>query len=648
MTNSKRKITVYFILPIVCALTFLFLDWKLPQFSSILFRAQYDLYFNTQRYFNSQRAYPNIDNRLVFFMIDDQTANRLGGLPLKRPYNLRMINSLRACGVDNIIWDIIFVNKGLSEESLGMAEAMQFIPNTIAFGVRMREDSSPENKKSINKKMMIERFTFDAWRYSSDTPVPEAEPNLMPAEIFLKTAKNAGHVARTSDSDGICRRIPLIVKSGDMLIPSLVLAAAMGILQVPHDDIIIEPSGSIILGASKFQSPIRIPIDQDGYFFMNYVPDWLEYFDVRRFVNQLESTEQFPQEMSEGLKGKSVLVGGVLSLTDDFVLTPARSPLPGAVVILNAINNILTRQFITIAKNRIIVLFLFVLPLLLSCIYLFKKPVISVIITVLLIALPIVASFWMFMNYGYYLPVGLPLLTLIITALLLALTEHFRQDRLAKHYSDILSRFVSPALMHELQKSVNQSVLPGVKRVELSVMFIDIAGFTSLTQHSEPEEISTLLDEIYQTTMQELFRYHGTLDKFIGDGLLAYFGAPKKIHEKEKQAARAALAIRARVDEANSVWNKKYGQKIQMRCGIATGYVTAGYFGGKKYATYTIIGKAVNLAARLETNAKVGQILIDSHTSNRINNDFTLEQLGPIELKGIAYPVNTWELVSEK
>ena len=136
MTDSKRKVTVYFILPIVCSLTFLFLDWKLPQFSSMLFRAQYDLYIN------SQRAYPNIDNRLVFFMIDDQTTDRLGGFPLKRTYNLRMINSLRACGVDNIIWDTIFVNKGRSEESLEMAKAMQFIPNIIAFGVKMREGSS--------------------------------------------------------------------------------------------------------------------------------------------------------------------------------------------------------------------------------------------------------------------------------------------------------------------------------------------------------------------------------------------------------------------------------------------------------------------------------------------------------------------------
>jgi adenylate cyclase len=433
-----------------------------------------------------------------------------------------------------------------------------------------------------------------------------------------------------------------------MLIPSLVLAAAMEILQVPHDDIIIDPGGSIILGTSKFEIPIRIPIDKDGYFFMNYVPDWLEYFDVRRFVNQLESTEQFPQEMSEGLKGKSVLVGGVLSLTDDFVLTPVHSPLPGAVVILNAINNILTRQFITIAKDRIIFLFIFVLPLLLSGIYLFKKPVISVIVTALLIALPIVASFRMFMNFGYYLPVGLPLLALIVTALLLALVEHFRQYKLTKNYSDILSRFVSPALMQELQKTVNLSALPGVRRVELSVMFIDIAGFTSLTQHSEPEEISTLLDDIYETTMQELVCHQGTLDKFIGDGLLAYFGAPKTIQEKEKQAARAALAIRARIEEANNVWNKKYGKKIQMRCGIATGYVTVGYFGGKKYATHTIIGKSVNLAARLEASAKVGQILVDSHTATRINNDFILEQLDPIRVKGITYPVNSWDLVREK
>jgi len=186
-----------------------------------------------------------------------------------------------------------------------------------------------------------------------------------------------------------------------------------------------------------------------------------------------------------------------------------------------------------------------------------------------------------------------------------------------------------------------------VKRVELTVMFIDIAGFTSLTQHSEPEEISTLLDEIYQATMQELFRYQGTLDKFIGDGVMAYFGAPKTIQEKEKQAARAALAIKARIDEANTVWNQKYGKKIQMRCGIATGYVTAGYFGGKKYATYTIIGKTVNLASRLEARAKVGQILIDAHTANRINNDFILIELEPVQFKGISYPITSWDLDRE-
>jgi len=348
MKVSKRKITVHFILPIVCSLMFLFLDWKLPQLSSMFFRAQYDLYFN------AQKAYPVIDNRLVFLMIDDQTTDCLGGFPLKRSYNLRMINSLRACGVNNIIWNTIFENKGLSEESLEMARSMQPMPNIIPFGVRMRENSFLKNdQKSVNERIMLDRFTLDAWEFSRDIPVLDAEPNLMPEEIFLKTAKNAGYVAGIPDSDGICRRIPLIVKFDDRLIPSLVLASVMGILQVPWDDIIIDPGGSIILGTSTLESPIQIPIDQEGYFFINYVQDWLEYFDVRRFVNQLESTEQFPREMSEGLKGKSVLVGGVLSFTDDFVLTPVHSYLPGAAVTLNAINNILTRQFITIAKDRV-------------------------------------------------------------------------------------------------------------------------------------------------------------------------------------------------------------------------------------------------------------------------------------------------------
>jgi adenylate cyclase len=205
-----------------------------------------------------------------------------------------------------------------------------------------------------------------------------------------------------------------------------------------------------------------------------------------------------------------------------------------------------------------------------------------------------------------------------------------------------LKRFFSPTVADAIITTGEKSILTPHRR-EICYVFLDLRGFTAFTDTAEPEEVERVLHD-YHAAMGSLVAQHeGTLDRFAGDGILAFFNDPLPIPDPGKCAARMALSMQTRFGELRAKW-QELGYELDLGIGIALGYATVGAFGFEGRWDYTAIGSVVNLANRLCGEAKPGQILVDRRTRAALGDAFPVEPIGPLSLKGFAHPMPAFAL----
>jgi class 3 adenylate cyclase len=221
-----------------------------------------------------------------------------------------------------------------------------------------------------------------------------------------------------------------------------------------------------------------------------------------------------------------------------------------------------------------------------------------------------------------------------------------RESQLAQ-LSNQLAKYLSPQLYQSIFTG-KQEVKIASRRKKLSVFFSDIAGFTETTERLESEDLTRLLNH-YLTEMAAIALSHGaTIDKYVGDAIVTFFGDPETRGVKGDALAcvEMAIAMRKRMQELQDVWRASGIEKpLQCRIGINTGYCTVGNFGSEDRMDYTIVGGGVNLASRLERAATPGEILISYETYANVRDRIQCEERGQISVKGIAYPVATYQVV---
>jgi adenylate cyclase len=210
-----------------------------------------------------------------------------------------------------------------------------------------------------------------------------------------------------------------------------------------------------------------------------------------------------------------------------------------------------------------------------------------------------------------------------------------------KRYND-LRRYLSPQLTEKILSS--GSILGGQpQRKMMTVMFSDIRNFSNLTDSLEPEELFHLLDRYLAEMTALIHRYEGTLNKIIGDGMLIFFGDPIPMEDHAQRSVLMAVEMQKKAAELKNEW-QRYGYDLGMGIGINTGYMTVGNIGSNMHMDYTVIGNQVNVAARLESMAKPGQILISQRTYSRVTDLVEAEEIGEVNVKGIHSPIMTYNI----
>lgn len=495
----------------------------------------------------------------------------------------------------------------------------------------------------------------------------------------------SGSFNAEQDADGSIRKISLLFRTGNRIgtsfIPSLALQTYL-IAKGYRADIEFDidprhPEQKII---TKFQivNPqtdpeqviANIPVDEQGRMKINYAggSNMYPYLPAKELFNGKEtatiSQQQYIPELdrweivertvnkAEFIKGKSFIFGATATGIYDLRVTPFEKNYPGPETHVTAMGNLFSNNFIQQIPNEEAVMMSTVifLGILLSLAISHAQAIAGFLITFGSLGILILIDQYLF-RQGYVAAFVLPGTLVVFLYVFLFFFKYFTEEQKKKQLRSTFSKYVSPAVVDEILKSPENIELGG-KKQRMAVFFSDLRNFTTISEKLQATELSDVLN-LYLTPMTQIvFANKGTLDKYIGDAVMAFFGAPISYPDHSKYACRCALESIRRLDAIRTEVNTKFPGRnipIEIGIGINTADVSVGNMGSDIVRSYTVMGDGVNLASRLEgiTKEYGVKIVISEFVYQDVKNDFTCRELDWVRVKGKLEPVRIFELVSE-
>jgi len=466
----------------------------------------------------------------------------------------------------------------------------------------------------------------------------DVEPSL---ERFNKVAERMGFVNALKDPDGAIRRAALVSRCGEGLYPALSVAtleAALGRRAVVE-------WGESGLSALRF-GELVVPLDDAGTVLVNHrgPPKTFPHFSALDVIEGRVGAEE--------LAGAVMLIGPTEVAERDTHATPFSASAPGVETHATLIDNMLTGQ--TLYADTALVLDL-ALVLLAGIITLIAVPWLGTalrgaIFASFMLAALVAGALYAFLEHGLWLNLAYPGLTIVVVYLAIAVTQGAAQEARTRFIRQRFATFVPPDVVNEMVENPDSLELGG-QRKEISILFSDIRGFTTIAEELGAEATTTLLNEYLTPMTQILFASRGTLDKYIGDAIVAFWGAPLPVPEHPIRAAEVALEMQESCAELRARGGELRGaEKLRIGIGIHTGEVVVGTMGSELRFDYTMTGDGVNLCARLEGLTKYygAEILTSADLVAELPPGFLVRELDSIRVKGKTEPVTIFELLAKR
>lgn len=539
--------------------------------------------------------------QIVIVAIDNESINEFGVWPWPRTLHAQMIDKLTAVGAKVIGYDVTFADPGPDAlADLALVEALQAADKVI-----LASEASIELR--------------------ADQP-PLVTEVIRPLEIFRRTF---GPTTLIPDSDGIIRRVPLsFVMTANLIEPSFasqVYSFAFSGEKTDNALVILSPK----LG---FSNIYRIAYSGGP-----------EHYTTYSFADVLQG-----RVLDEQLRDKIVLVGSTAPDLHDEFLTPfgGGEAMAGVEIQANVLQSLLEARALTTLDRAqaftllgLLTLVLISLGLSLPLRYLVVTSV-SVLIAYLIVAVGSV-------NADVLMPIAVPLILIVGITLLDVLYRYKDEYARRQFIQTAFGRYVAPAVVEKLIKGETQLQLGGSKQ-ELSILFSDIRGFTSLSEKLPAEKLVPFLNSYLSAMTGLVLESEGTVDKYIGDAVMAFWGAPIHQDDHAVRAVTTALKMRAALTDFNWKALKQGQPAIEIGIGINTGEVIVGNMGSDKRFDYTVIGDDVNLASRLESLTKyygVG-LLITKATKDKLGEKFLMRLIDVVAVKGRQQAVRIYEVIA--
>ncbi|MDP1635385.1 MAG: adenylate/guanylate cyclase domain-containing protein [Gallionellaceae bacterium] len=595
MLARGNSTALSFLLAALSIFSVLFLYYTQNSFLEAFEAKTYDLRFKVMR--GPIQPDPNIG----IIAIDDKSIAELGRYPWSRDNYARLLDRLTAAKTKAVMFDVFYPEPENAKNDKLFASAIKRSGNVVLAVV----------------------FDFD-----KDGKVKTVTSSLPEIE---RGAIGIGHINQLPDDDGVIRRIPLLLEKDGKQIPSLGLMGAMLALDVKE----FTPGDyDITLGER------HIPVDE-GYRM------WLDYIGGPGVYPRYSFTDVVNGRIADSeLSGKVLFIGATALGVYDMRVTPFHGNTPGVELHATVTDNIISGRYIRQGGLEALIDMVFIVLLGALAYFLTTRlrlygaiPAMGVLLTGY-----IWFTYYMFDN-GHWINMIYPVMSAIVALLVGGSFRYLVLERDAREMRSMFSSYLSPKLVARLEKDPDAARIGGDNK-EVTVLFTDIKGFTTFSESHPPQEVVSRLNEYLGAMVQVIEQHDGTIDKFIGDGIMAYWGAPLAQPDHAWLAITCIKTINQRMKELEVNWKSKGLDPFTIRGGVQSGEVVAGNVGlaGKKME-YTVIGDTVNQAARLESTAKYYGVnyLVGEETYKKTRNYCGYRELDKIRVVGKQLPVTIYE-----
>ncbi|MFZ2641619.1 MAG: adenylate/guanylate cyclase domain-containing protein [Verrucomicrobiia bacterium] len=535
----------------------------------------------------------NLDPRIILVAIDDSSIRQLGRWPWPREFHAALLQALN-----------------------------EYPPRAIGYDILMTE---PDEKRPESDLAMVElcrqlRCTVFAMARDRDA---RGEYELKPFDALAKVT-TAGAVNAPRDLDGVLRRLPMRV------LDQLSFAAAVA---------------EKMEKGSTSKLPDVLPIRFRGR---------LKDFRIVSAAEVLKSLQQRASGQPESFPIKnflnSVVLVGLAATGTDVAPTPLDTNSPLVVAHANAVNNILRRDFLREAPRDITWAVVGLLCVVIGLTTVVRRPLVSGILTLCVAGGWVVAAFWLLREWNLWIELVAPMIVLLPMFAMMSAYRFFIEERDKRFLKKAFRHYLSGRVMEQVLVNPDMLKLGGERRT-LTVLFSDVRGFTTFCEKNPPEMVVPLLNEIMGALSVPIREHDGTLDKYMGDAIMAFWGAP--IPQRDDHALRAvrcALGMKAAMRRIAEQKSANGLQALRMGIGINSGDMTVGNMGSTELFDYTVIGDEVNLGARLESETRKwdADIIISETTYELVKDHIECVRLGETTVKGKVKPVTIYKVVGPK
>ncbi len=595
---------------------------SLTAFENLELRS-YDLRFS----FRGPRAL--VDTSIVIVDIDDQTFDDLKqNWPFPRYYYAKLIENLSRAGARLILFDVVFTEPAKNDPAADQALAAA---------------AAKSGRVIFAGKLEVTNTRGGTQSFALAKPIP----------ILLQSAKQWASISINEDPDGFVRRYPMFERTDTETVWALALQAYLGM----DDNRADLSTGRLRLNDKK------IPAYRANTFLINF-RGGAKTFPTYSFSNVLDDrdfrlpdalleTNAFAEEYLPAgtFKNKIVFIGASAEELQDVKLTPffsqegIRQKMPGVEVHANALSTIMAGDFVKPTSLGFEWLLMLVSAFLTMLLVVRVNALLATVFTSIVIALWLLLAQLLFSLMNLWLPVVAPVLGIVLSYFGNVSQTLVAERRERRRTRKVFEQYVSESIVNSILASGKEPKFGGEK-LQLTVLFSDIRGFTTYCEKRSPEMVVHRLNE-YLTLMTEvIFKHEGTLDKFVGDEIMALFGAPVYFENHAERACETACAMITSLRELQKRWSAQNEDYFQIGIGINTGTMIVGNLGAQQRFDYTVIGDEVNLGARLEGANKqyATSIIISESTYKQVRKRAQARELDLVRVKGKNKPVKIYEL----
>lgn len=617
--NPSRRTAIIWVSLVSFLLSLIFIT---PLFSSFELKA-YDL---LSRHFNPAQGSTDI----MIVQIDQPSLDALAAEGVTWPWPRQIYAPIfeKLARADAVFVDIIFSEPSSygQEDDLILADALAAAGNVTLplFATSAARLLDPLENEFLKRSALV----------GSSTPSLSYTGVITPIAPLAKAARRGGNVMIKPDRDGVYRRMPLFCNAGGHTIPALVLGYALQTGAVQLNGGRLERKG-VPLPLEKDALLVRFPRDEHPY----------------RTISALEliRSEGAAQHSPGSFKGKKVFLGLTAAGLYDLKPTAVSSVAAGVQVHAATLDTLLEGRFIRPLPTAATVA---VMALIAVAAGIFVLTHVSIYANAAFLSLMLLLAGGLpalLFAQGWYLPLIPPLAALVVSFFTASIYSYATEGRERRFVRRTFSQYMDETIVaHLLQHP--ELIQPGGQRKRVTVFFADIAGFTSIAERLSPEETALMLHGVLNAVSEEVIIHHGVIDKYIGDCVMAFWGAPLASEADGCNACQAALASQRALERVNAEFAVRGFGSISMRVGLHTGDAIVGNLGSDRLFDYTVVGDTVNLASRLEgANKFFGtRVMVSEDTLRAAGDSFLSRELGLIAVKGKQQPVRIFELLSEK